>query len=96
MSYLFFYVCVCKESELMIFFLLPVTEHPYFVAVQFHPEYISRPLKPSPPYLGLILAASGKLNHYLSKGCRLPSVEVESSDDESCNTPDAEVMKSTS
>ena len=30
--------------------------HPYYVAVQYHPEYISRPLSPSPPYLGLILA----------------------------------------
>ena len=29
-------------------------DHPYFVAVQYHPEYISRPLKPSAPYLGLI------------------------------------------
>jgi CTP synthase len=28
------------------------------VAVQYHPEYISRPLSPSPPYLGLILARS--------------------------------------
>ncbi|XP_023214939.1 CTP synthase 1-like isoform X1 [Centruroides sculpturatus] len=41
--------------------------HPYFVGVQYHPEYISRPLKPSPPYLGLILASSNKLNSYLSK-----------------------------
>ncbi len=29
-------------------------DHPYFVGVQYHPEYISRPLKPSAPYLGLI------------------------------------------
>ena len=33
--------------------------HPYFVGVQFHPEYTTRPLRPSPPYMGLILAASG-------------------------------------
>ncbi|DAC18501.1 MAG TPA: hypothetical protein D7I06_01660, partial [Candidatus Poseidoniales archaeon] len=28
--------------------------HPYFVAVQFHPEFKSRPNRPSPPFLGLI------------------------------------------
>lgn len=31
--------------------------HPYFVAVQYHPEYLSRPFRPSPPYKGLIAAA---------------------------------------
>ena len=34
--------------------ILELDDHPYFVAVQYHPEYISRPLKPSAPYLGLI------------------------------------------
>ena len=33
-------------------------DHPYFVACQYHPEYISRPLKPSAPYLGLIWVSS--------------------------------------
>lgn len=44
--------------------ILPIvlcTGHPYYVGVQYHPEYLTRPLKPSPPYLGLILAACGKL-----------------------------------
>jgi len=45
--------------------------HPYYVAVQFHPEYLSRPLKPSPPFLGLILASVKKLEKYLDQGCRL-------------------------
>ena len=49
----------------------PSTDHPYYVAVQYHPEYISRPMKPSPPYLGLLLAACGKLPSYLAKGCRI-------------------------
>ncbi|KAF7824435.1 CTP synthase-like [Senna tora] len=31
--------------------------HPFFVGVQFHPEFKSRPGKPSPPFLGLIAAA---------------------------------------
>jgi CTP synthase len=37
-----------------------------YAAVQYHPEYISRPMRPSPPYLGLILAATGKLKSFLS------------------------------
>ncbi|KAJ6646529.1 CTP synthase [Pseudolycoriella hygida] len=45
--------------------------HPYYVAVQFHPEYLSRPLKPSPPFLGLILASVKKLEKFLDHGCRL-------------------------
>lgn len=34
--------------------------HPYYVGVQFHPEFKSRPGKPSPPFLGLLQAASEK------------------------------------
>lgn len=36
---------------------LDQTIHPYFVGVQYHPEYLSRLLKPSPPYKGLVDAA---------------------------------------
>ena len=36
--------------------------HPYYVGVQFHPEFKSRPGKPSPPFLGLLKAASGQLD----------------------------------
>lgn len=27
-------------------------DHPYYVCVQFHPEFLSRPMRPSPPFLG--------------------------------------------
>lgn len=40
--------------------------HRFFVAAQFHPEFKSRPFKPSPLFLGLILAAAGRLDNYLS------------------------------
>lgn len=43
----------------------PRSEHPYYVGVQYHPEYQSRPLIPSPPFHGLVLAACGKLDAYL-------------------------------
>ena len=56
-------------------------DHPYYVGVQYHPEYISRPLKPSAPYLGLILASTGKLQAYLNRGCRL-SPQTSMTDDE--------------
>ncbi|XP_012140949.1 CTP synthase isoform X1 [Megachile rotundata] len=55
-------------------------EHSYYVATQFHPEYLSRPLKPSPPFLGLILASVGKLKYYLARGCRFSPHEVNDSE----------------
>lgn len=34
-----------------------IKNHPFFVATQFHPEYIARPLKPHPVFLAFIEAA---------------------------------------
>uniref|UniRef100_A0A671WJW9 CTP synthase n=1 Tax=Sparus aurata TaxID=8175 RepID=A0A671WJW9_SPAAU len=51
--------------------VIELEDHCYFVGVQYHPEFTSRPIKPSPPYFGLLLAAAGKLQSYLNKGCRL-------------------------
>jgi len=48
--------------------VMELSGHPFYCAVQFHPEYVSRPLSPSPPYLGLILASAGKLQSFLSHG----------------------------
>ena len=42
----------------MEFMELP--DHPYFIATQAHPEFKSRPLKPSPLFDGLIKAAKKK------------------------------------
>ena len=36
---------------------LPQTQHPYFIACQFHPEFKSRPTAPHPLFLGLVSAA---------------------------------------
>ena len=38
--------------------IFELNNHPYFVGVQYHPEFKSRPGKPSPPLLGLLMAAS--------------------------------------
>lgn len=42
--------------------IVELPNHPYFIGVQFHPEYKSRPGKPSPLFLGLIAAACGQLD----------------------------------
>jgi CTP synthase len=41
--------------------VIELKDHPWYVGVQFHPEYLSRVLRPSPPYLGFVAAASGCL-----------------------------------
>eukprot|EP00127_Corallochytrium_limacisporum_P006207 Clim_evm24s221 gene=Clim_evmTU24s221 len=46
--------------------IMELEEHPYFVGVQYHPEFLTRPLRPSPPFLGLILAACNLLEKYLA------------------------------
>ena len=40
--------------------IMELPDHPYFVGTQSHPEFTSRPLKPSPFYLGLVAAALGR------------------------------------
>jgi len=35
---------------------LELADHPFFFASQFHPEFKSRPTRPSPPYLGFVEA----------------------------------------
>ena len=56
--------------------IVELNGHPYFVGVQFHPEYLSRPLNPSPPFMGLVLAAAGRLDSYINKKCRLTPIEL--------------------
>jgi CTP synthase len=49
--------------------------HPWFIAVQFHPEFQSRPLKPHPLFASFVEAAyrhkSGKLEHVGVQGSRV-------------------------
>lgn len=51
-------------GERMEIFELP--DHPWYVGVQFHPEYLGRVLHPSKPYLGLVAASAGCLEEILS------------------------------
>ncbi|MBK8913952.1 MAG: CTP synthase [Phycisphaerales bacterium] len=45
------------RGEIMHILELPAAAHPFFVGTQAHPELISRPLRPSPFFLGLVDAA---------------------------------------
>lgn len=42
--------------------IIEIKDHPWFVAVQYHPEYLSRVLSPSRTVLGFLAAASGCLD----------------------------------
>lgn len=38
--------------------ILELSDHPFFFGTQFHPEFTSRPGRPSPPFVGLVMAAA--------------------------------------
>ncbi|MCP6373694.1 hypothetical protein NL455_27800, partial [Klebsiella pneumoniae] len=38
---------------------IEIADHPFFVALQAHPEFKSRPMRPSPPFAGFVAAALG-------------------------------------
>ena len=40
--------------------IMELDDHPYYVGTQYHPEFKSRPNRPSPPFLGLLKAAVGE------------------------------------
>eukprot|EP00588_Corethron_pennatum_P012257 CAMPEP_0194268204 /NCGR_PEP_ID=MMETSP0169-20130528/2561_1 /TAXON_ID=218684 /ORGANISM="Corethron pennatum, Strain L29A3" /LENGTH=562 /DNA_ID=CAMNT_0039009343 /DNA_START=219 /DNA_END=1907 /DNA_ORIENTATION=+ len=46
---------------------LPRSVHPFYMGCQYHPEFKSRPLEPSPPFMGLLLASCGKLDLFLDR-----------------------------
>nr|XP_016505567.1 PREDICTED: CTP synthase-like [Nicotiana tabacum] len=47
--------------------ILELPDHPFYIGVQFHPEFKSRPGRPSAPFLGLVLAATGQLEAYVKR-----------------------------
>ncbi|KAL6614917.1 hypothetical protein ACP70R_037187 [Stipagrostis hirtigluma subsp. patula] len=49
--------------------IIEIPNHRYFVGAQFHPEFKSRPSKPSPLFVGLIAASSGQLDRVLQDCC---------------------------
>ncbi|KAJ1284573.1 hypothetical protein BS78_03G215000 [Paspalum vaginatum] len=49
--------------------IIELPSHKFFIGAQFHPEFKSRPGKPSPLFLGLVAAASGQLETVLQRTC---------------------------
>ncbi|KAK9669586.1 hypothetical protein RND81_13G141500 [Saponaria officinalis] len=45
--------------------IIELPDHPFFIGAQFHPEFKSRPGKPSPLFIGLVAAATGQLDAVL-------------------------------
>ncbi|OBS58999.1 hypothetical protein A6R68_09877, partial [Neotoma lepida] len=72
--------------------IVELEDHPFFVGVQYHPEFLSRPIKPSPPYFGLLLASVGRLPPYLQKGCWLSPRDTYS-DRSGSSSPDSEITE---
>lgn len=48
--------------------IIEITDHPWFVGVQFHPEFQSRPLKPHPLFVSFIEAAIKNRDRLKKKG----------------------------
>ncbi|CAN6336648.1 unnamed protein product [Urochloa humidicola] len=47
--------------------IIEIPDHRFYVGVQFHPEFKSRPSRPSALFVGLVAASSGQLEHLLEK-----------------------------
>ncbi|SMY22474.1 unnamed protein product [Zymoseptoria tritici ST99CH_1A5] len=56
-----------KDSTGVRMEVIELKDHPWFVGVQYHPEYLSRVLEPSKPYLGFIAASAGMLDEVLER-----------------------------
>jgi CTP synthase len=53
--------------------ILEIPEHPWFVAAQFHPEFLSKPTKAHPLFSGFVAAAVERQSH---RGERMSEVDV--------------------
>jgi CTP synthase len=49
-----------KSPDGMLVEIAELKDHPYMVGSQFHPEFLSRPMRPHPLFVGLIKAARAK------------------------------------
>jgi CTP synthase len=49
---------ISPDQKLVEAIELPTSVHPFFIGVQFHPEYKSRLLTPHPIFLGFVKAAT--------------------------------------
>ena len=47
------------NASVLLYLTSVIADHPYFVGFQAHPEFCTRPLNPSPAFLGFVAAACG-------------------------------------
>jgi len=52
---------VGKDTEGQRMEIIELEGHPYFFGTQYHPEFKSRPTRPSPPFFGLVKAAFSRI-----------------------------------
>src|SRR5438874_1068151 len=55
----------------------------FFFGTQYHPEFLSRPLEPSPPFRGFILAAAGQFTR--QQACVLSTLDSKKEEKEDRN-----------
>lgn len=56
-------LCICgvsPDGNLVEAVELPQNTHPFYIGVQFHPEFLSRPNRPHPLFIGLLRATLGE------------------------------------
>ena len=53
---------VGRDTEGQRMEIMELDDHPYYFGTQYHPEFKSRPNRPSPPFLGLVQAAVDRIN----------------------------------
>lgn len=60
--------------------MVELSSHPFFIAVQFHPEFQSRPNTPHPLFRGLVKAASSRRSLHLNVSTHRQSTEIGTSE----------------
>jgi len=52
-----------SSPDLQLVEMVELSNHPYFIGCQFHPEFKSRPNRPHPLFAGLFQAATDHAEH---------------------------------
>ncbi|CAN6341052.1 unnamed protein product [Urochloa humidicola] len=68
--------------------IIEIPDHRFYVGVQFHPEFKSRPSKPSALFVGLVAASSGQLEQVLEKNYFTAATKRPPSDGSLVPSPD--------
>jgi len=57
--------------------ILELPDHPFFFASQFHPEFKSRPTRPSPPFVAFVSACRDQRRHPEPAGNTTPVSDIQ-------------------